>query len=67
MIGATTTMIQAPSRNLATMKMATTMNDSTPEVPFTMIPQRQRPVRRSRWCLTMPAPAMVNEVNTPTA
>ena len=60
-------MIQAPSRNFATMKMATTMNDRTAEVPLAMTPQRQRPVRRSRWCLTMPAPAIVKDVNTPTA
>ena len=67
MAGPTRTTTQAPSLNFTVAKMSTMMAVSTADRPFTTTPRRHRPVRWSRWCLTMPDPAMANPVNTPMA
>ena len=60
-------MSQAPSLNLATAKISTTVKDRKAENPLMAMLRRQWPSRAVRWCFTMPEPAMVKPVNTPMA
>ncbi len=60
-------MSQAPSVNLATAKIRTTVRERKAEKPLMATLRRQWPSRAVRWCLTMPEPAMVNPVKTPMA
>ena len=65
--GPTTTMIHAPSVNLASTKTSTTIAVTEAEVALMTTPTRHLPVRSRRWRATMPEPASVNPVNTPMA
>ena len=60
-------MSHAPSRNLAKVKISTTVNDRKAEKPFTATLRRQWLPFSVRWCFTIPEPAMVKPVNTPMA
>ena len=67
MSGPTTTMIHAPSVNLAMTKTSTTIAVTDAEVALIATPRRHWPVRSRRCRATIPAPARVKPVNTPMA
>ncbi len=60
-------MTQAPSVNLATTMIISTIADSTDAVPLIASRRRQCSSLWVRWYLAIPAPAMVKPVNTPIA
>ena len=65
--GPTTTTTHAPSLNFTVAKMRTIMAVRMAEKPLITTFRCQCESLWSRWCLTMPAPAMANPVNTPMA
>ena len=62
-----TTISHAPSLNFAMAKIRTTVKERKAEKPLMTTPRRQRSPLASRWCFTIPAPAMVKPVKTPMA
>ena len=58
---------QAPSVNLTTMKMSTTISEVTPAEKLMTSRRRQADSLTRWWYLAMPKPAMVKAVNTPIA
>ncbi len=63
----TTTTTHPPLVNSAKAKTTTTTAQTMAAAALTATLLRQCSSRRVRWCLTMPAPAMVNPVKTPMA
>ena len=67
MSGMTTTTTQPPWVNSAMAKTTTITAQTTAAAALTATPLRQCSSRWVKWCLAMPAPAMVKPVKTPMA